>query len=33
MNSDKPDNKTLLLLMVIAEIIGAKSDTQAINIL
>jgi len=31
--ADKPDEKTLLLLMVIAELVGKKSDAQAINIL
>jgi hypothetical protein len=32
MASDKPDEQTLLLLMVIAEIVGKKSDPQAISI-
>ena len=27
----KPDEKTLVLLMVIAELVGAKSDAQHIN--
>ena len=31
--SDKPDEKTLLLLMVIAELMGQKSDAQHINTL
>jgi hypothetical protein len=29
---DKPDEKTLVLLMVIAELVGAKSDAQDISI-
>ena len=28
--NDKPDDKTLLLLMVIAELMGKKSDPQHI---
>ena len=31
--TDKPDEKTLILLMAIAELVGAKSDAQHINIL
>jgi hypothetical protein len=31
--SDKPDEKTLILLMVIAELMGRKSDAQHVNTL
>jgi hypothetical protein len=30
MNSNQPDDKTLLLLMVIAELLGKKSDAKHI---
>lgn len=33
MISDKPDEKTLILLMAIAELLEKKSDAQAINLL
>jgi hypothetical protein len=31
--TDKPDDKTLILLMAIADLVGKKSDAQAISIL
>ncbi len=33
MNPEKPDDKTLILLMAIAELVGKKSDAQAMSIL
>jgi len=33
MSSDKPDEKTLILLMAIADLMGEKCDAQAISIL